>query len=265
MVVSPRIYLLHGKETFLKQQYLEKIKSNFKVKNSSWINFENYFADEDDISKIASTGFLFPFDNQFRVSIIKNIDRIQSDKQDSLLTFLKDVPSQSIVVLITSAEDTSSSFINKLSKLPHVKQITCEVKGYKNINQWIVNSVQEKSKKKISNEAVSILLERTDTSLLNLDNEIEKLILYSGDDKVIGIEHVNKIIKRNVHYNAFKLIDSICEKDIDKAMYILDQMFIYNISIVEIVGALGWQLSRMLRAKVLVVKEKLRPLRLQNV
>jgi len=256
MVNSSKLYLLRGKETFLKQQHLEKTKSSFNTKNSKWINCEVYFADENDISKVTKDTLLFPSHNQFRVSIIKNIDKLPSYSQDKLLDFLKDVPAKSVVILVTSDEDISNNFINKLSKLKYLKQINCNSLRHKDLYQWIIANVKEKADKKISKDAISMLLERTDTKLLNLNNEIEKLVLYSRNDKSIEVEHVNKLIERNVNYNVFKLIDNICEKNTIKAVYMLNQMLRYNVPITKIVGALGWQLGKMLRGKILMEEKK---------
>ncbi len=247
----PNLYFIRGKETFLKNQYLKEIKSRFLEGKSDWINFETYFADEDNISCITSNASLFPSYNKYRVSIIKNIDKLPKSSQKIFLDFLKIIPDKSIIILVTSPEDANTAFLTKLSRLKDVKKVKCDPLKGKKLHDWILENVKKKSGKIISYDAVSMLIEKADIDLLSLDNEINKLILYSHGEN-INIKHIDRLVENNVQYNVFKLIDCICSKDINLVTQILDRMFDYKESVVKIIGTLAWQLKRMLRAKVLI-------------
>lgn len=253
MVTSlSKLYFIRGKETFLKRQYLKQIKSKFAEGASDWVNFETYFADEDDISHITSNASLFPSFNKYRVSTIKNIDKILKSSRKKLLDFLKNIPDKSVVILITSDKDSSNKFLTKLSKLKNIEKIKCKPLKKKQLYRWISKTVKEKSGKTISQGAVSMLIERTDTNLLNLNNEIDKLILYGRGENEIQVHHIDKLVKNNIEHNVFKLIDCICTKNINDITQIVDRMFTYRVSVIKIIGALAWQLRRMLRAHILM-------------
>lgn len=254
MVNINRLFLLKGEDSFLKKKNLNRIKSKYKNNKFDWENVENYFADEDNISNITQVASLFPSQNKFKVSVIRNIDKLPIKKQEEFLWFLENLPSQSVVILITSEDDENNKFIKKIGKVNGLKKIDCNLLKGRRLSQWVKRRVQEKGKK-ISSSAISLLLERSESNLFNLENELEKLVIYTKKD-TIETEEIALLISKNVHYHVFNLIDKACEKKVEEAMGILQQMFIHNIQTPQIVGALGWQLRRMIRGKILIEKEK---------
>lgn len=262
MVNENRLFLIKGKEDFLKKKYIEKIKSKYKNDKSNWVDIENYFADEDDISSITQTASLFPSRSKFKISIIKKIDKLPNKKQENFFNFLENLPQRSVIILVTSREE-KNKFIKKIEKIKKLKKIKCTPLKGKKLFQWIRKRVQKKGKK-ISSSAVSLLLERSEGNLFNVDSELEKLVLYNDKD-IIETEDVNALVSKNVHYHVFNLIDKICAKKLEEAMDILQQMFVHNISVAQMIGALGWQLRRMIKGKVLLEKEGKTPYQVTKI
>lgn len=250
----PQLFLIKGKETFLKQQYLNNLISKLSKDKTNWIDVNIYYCDEHDILGIIQDSTLFPSFNRYRVNILKNIDKVPKDYQDKLVDFFEKPVSKSIFILITSEEDSNKNFLKRISKIKKLKEINCKTLKYRELVQWVKNKAKDRNKN-ISNEAISILLTNSGNNLLNLNNEIEKLCIFCRHISNIGKKEINEAIKKNIKEDVFRLIDNICEKKVTEAINILDNMFIFNESAVKIVGALAWQLKRMIKAKILINKD----------
>lgn len=262
MVKNKKLFLIKGQESFLKKKHLEKIKSQYKNNRSNWVDIENYYADEDDVSNITQTASLFPSQDKFKVNVVKNIDELPAQKQKKFLSFLKNLPDRSVMILVTSGKK-KNKFIKKIEKMEDLKEINCKpLKGNK-LFKWVKKRVNQKGKN-ISSPAVSLLLEKSEKDLFNIDSELEKLVLYTDKD-TITTKEIDLLITKNVHYHVFNLIDKACEKKVGEAMDILQQMFTHNIPVPKIVGALGWQLRRMVRGKILLERENKSPYQVTNI
>jgi len=83
-------------------------------------------------------------------------------------------------------------------------------------------TIREKSKD-ISEEALGEIISRVGPNPRQLDTEIEKLSLYVGDRKEIGLEDVEAICTRNKMARAFALGDALGDRDLPRLLKRLDE------------------------------------------
>lgn len=78
-------------------------------------------------------------------------------------------------------------------------------------------------KKEISDDALSELISRVGPNARQLDTEIEKLTLYVGERREIGLEDINAICTRNKNARAFALGDALGDRDLPRLLARLDE------------------------------------------
>lgn len=207
-----QFYLLYGSEEYLKKLYRDKIKDAI-LKDANDMNysyFEGKAADPVRISEIADT---LPFLNDYRLIIIENSSLFKS--QNELSDLLVNAPQSTIIVFIEDEIDKRS----KLYKMVKDKGTVSEMNGLdeKNLKLFVV-SLLEQEGKRITETNVSYLLERTGTDMINICNEVEKLINYTMGRDVILPEDIDEVVTTQISGKIFHMIDAIGSKQASKAL-----------------------------------------------
>lgn len=78
-------------------------------------------------------------------------------------------------------------------------------------------------RKEIDDEAVAELVNAVGPNLRELTSEVEKVSLYVGDRKEIGVEDVKQIVTRHKHARAFGLGEALGDRDLPRLLWTLDQ------------------------------------------
>ena len=87
---------------------------------------------------------------------------------------------------------------------------------------WARKAIRARQKE-ISEEALAELISRIGPNARQLDTEIEKLSLYVGDRKEVGLEDVEAICTRNKLARAFALGDALGDRDLPRLLRRLDE------------------------------------------
>jgi DNA polymerase-3 subunit delta len=87
---------------------------------------------------------------------------------------------------------------------------------------WARKAIRARQKE-ISEEALAELISRVGPNARQLETEVEKLSLYVGDRKEIGMEDVTVICTRNKMARAFALGDALGDRDLPRLLRRLDE------------------------------------------
>lgn len=87
---------------------------------------------------------------------------------------------------------------------------------------WARQALRER-KKEISDEALAELVNNVGPNARLLDNEVEKLSLFTGDRKEIEVADVMAICTRNKTARAFALGDALGDRDLPRLLRTLDE------------------------------------------
>lgn len=86
---------------------------------------------------------------------------------------------------------------------------------------WARQALRER-RQEISDEALSELVNNVGPHARQLHNEIEKLMLYAGDRKVIELADVQAVCTRNRHARAYALGDALGDRDLPRLLRALE-------------------------------------------
>ncbi|MBB2183112.1 DNA polymerase III subunit delta [Lachnospiraceae bacterium MD1] len=205
-------YLLYGSEDYLKKLYRDKLK-NAILKDDSDMNF-SYFegrdVDPDKVSQIAQT---LPFFSDYRLIIIENSGLFKA--QSELSGLIADIPASTIILFVESEIDKR----NKLYKFVKDHGTVSEMNGLdeKNLKLFVI-SLLDAEGKRISESTVLYLLDKTGTDMVNIANEVQKLISYTLNKDIILPEDIDAVITTQVSGKIFQMIDAIGNQQPDKAL-----------------------------------------------
>lgn len=228
------IYLFYGEELFLLDNSVKKIKKQF----GELINGINYIViDENNVKELISDIETPAFGYEKKLIIIKNSGLIKKEgkRKNAELSELKTKVSNYIeenieminkyVCLVFIEEDVEKQ---KLYKTIDKNGIVCNFEIQKPVQigkrlKGICNAY----KVNISDQTLMYLIEQCGQNMQNLINEVRKLIEYAGENGTITNQEVDNLCIKQMQSVIFDLTDNLGNKNIAKALEVLNGL-IFN-------------------------------------
>jgi len=140
---------------------------------------------------------------------------------------LKNFAWQNVRLLISAGKvDKRKTFFKTLDKIGSVESfagLSADDKDWVERAEVAARTAVRERKKEISEEALSELVSRTGPNARQLENEIEKLSMFTGDKKKIEFADVNAICSKNKTARAFALGDALGDRDLPRLLKRLDE------------------------------------------
>jgi DNA polymerase-3 subunit delta len=168
-----------------------------------------------------------PFLAKVRLTIVENLFATKPDKKfvDALLDYLPQLPETTRLFFLESSLLPANHRLLKLAdevKNSYVKQFS-RPEGVM-LERWIRDTVAEKNGR-ISSPAANLLAANIGNDLQILDNELEKLVLYKGEEGTIESDDVSLMCPYVAEANIFDLVDALGNRNGRRAATLLQQKF----------------------------------------
>ena len=225
------IYLLYGKETYLLENTVKKIKKLFGnlVDGLNYIKIDNFNLD-NLIPELQTPAFGF----EKKLIIVKDTDllkkqakkksKIITDKIEKVFMYISEnidtIKEQNVIIFIEDDVDK-----NKLYKELENVGIICNFEPqklpeiFKRI-KYICNAYSVN----IDNSTLSYFIESCGTNMQDLINEIRKLIEYAGKGGTIKKEDIDLLSVKQFESVIFDLTDSLGQKNVSKSLDVLKNL-----------------------------------------
>ncbi len=217
-------YLFHGDNNYSKKQTLDKLVAKQGDPQMVELNTTRLDGKAATVRDIITACRAMPFLARVRLVLVENyLGNKPTKKQlDELAAFLPQMPNFTRLVFL---EDKKVSAKNRLNKLAQ-----SEKRGYaklfdlpkgNELNRWIRQAVKARGGK-IAPQAVNLLAMNVGSDLQALENEVEKLTLYKGDE-LIQVGDVEKLGVFSADANIFDLVDALGNRNGKKAVTLLQK------------------------------------------
>lgn len=245
------IYLIYGEDNFCSRQKLEKIKKDFEKYDPSKINLASFDVEEVEFKSIKQAIQSQPFLAKARLIIIKNLilkghKKIQEEFFDLIKN--KEIPKSNDVVLFEKNKIKKNSRLYKLLQKEERVEEFNPLFGYQ-LNAWIEKEIENRGGK-INKKAVSKLASFVGNNLWQLDNEINKLILYKAGEE-IKEEDISLQVRAKLDENIFNFIDALGRKDKIKALKLLHDQISLGENEIYLLTMISYQLRNLITIRSL--------------
>jgi len=217
-IFSP-IYLFYGEEDFLVDQLVSLLIDRAVDRSVSGFNLDILHGDDADANDIVSIASAFPMMADRRVVVVREFDRLAN--KDILIPYVTNPLPSTLLVLLAEKIDSRTKIFELLTKA--AIKVECKRLYEDRIPAWTQNRITQFGKKSAI-EACQLIHVHVGNSLREIQNEIDKLLIYIGDKTEITSEDVDAIIGLSKRYNIFELQKSIGRKEIAPAQEILERM-----------------------------------------
>ena len=223
------IYLLYGKETFLIESCLKKIKNNFGIRQSG---INDIKLDEGNVGEIISDIETPAFGFEKKIIVVRNSGLFKkeakrktassnSELSKKLSEYIKEnakVISDAVVLVFVEEEAEK----NGLYKVIDSNGIICEFQELKPIQIIArIKIICNAYKIKVEDSTLQYFIECCGTNMQELINEIRKLIEYVGEGNKISKNDIDLLCTKKIDSIIFDLTDNLGKKKVDKALEVL--------------------------------------------
>lgn len=255
------IYLIQGTDLYLMEQVRATFTNMIAPEDRS-MNLATFDMREQPLGDAIDDSRAIPFFGDRRVVIIDNAYFLTGETGGKIEHYVEDLQAymahpepQTILVIFAPFE-----------KLDGRKKITKQLKelpGYlsfgkieeKEIRQMINERLAEQGYQ-MTATAGNRLLALTNLNLTQIMAELDKLMLYSVDTKVIEEAAVDALVSRTLTQDVFELINLLLHRKITPAVMLYHQLIVNGEEPLRLQGAILGQFRLLVQAKGSKLSEK---------
>lgn len=208
-------YLIYGVDKYLIDKEIDKIIKKNKIDNNSIIR---YSLNEDSIDNILEDANTFNLFSDTKLIIVNDANIFTSSNDiltDKIINYLNNYNDKSYLVftLLSDKIDNRKKITKAMSDKGNVIDL-----NKKDVDTNYIISYLKENGYQINMSDARMILNKVGNNLFSINNELDKLMLFKLEDKVIDKNSIDLLINENIDSSLFALVDSITNKDKDKML-----------------------------------------------
>lgn len=229
------VYLFIGEEDFLKEEVLQKIAEGIVDPGTRDFNYDLFYGGETDAATAVDVASSYPMMAERRLVVYRDIQRCSPKDRKALLAYAGNPAKTTCFVLVGPKVDVRKGFYKDLGK--SAATVVFWPLFDNEIPTWIRKRVHQ-GEKQIDHKALGTLQNLVGANLRALANEIDKLIIYTGERTTISQKDVERVVGLTKSSSVFDLTGSVAEKRLNDSLRILHSLLEGGESGVSIVSVL---------------------------
>lgn len=215
-----RNYLVVGNQDLLRELAVESLSASALGGEATPFNYERFDGEEADGSRVVTAANLLPMLGGSRVVVVKRAQGLL-EKSEDLSRYLEDPSPQTVLILeLTKSPDKRRKAWKELEKSTTV--VTCDAPKPLELEEWASEQAEARGLR-LGRDGVRYLVAEFGSDLRRLVNELEKLSLYSGGDK-LDVETIATVLGRGKAQSIFKFVDAVGAGQAAKALQQLGRL-----------------------------------------
>ena len=239
-------YLLYSGDGAILNKEINDLEKKLDISDTDIIYYN--IDDIDGIINEASTIGMFSL-NKF---IIINMDSYFKDKKDIpninlLENYFDSYNSNSYLVFVCNSDsiDSRKKIVNLIKKYGIVKKLEVD-DNY--LNDYVNNYLKDNGYK-INNGDVVYFINRVGNNINNVTNELDKLMLYKINDKIINRNDIDLLTVENIDDSIYDLVNCILKNDNEKAIKLYNNFIDNGMDVNQIVAIVAAQIRLLYQVK----------------
>jgi DNA polymerase-3 subunit delta len=243
--------IVEGKEEFLRKTKVNELVNKALPEGITEFNFIKLDAKEISPAELLATIEEIPFGAGKRALVVTDIGKLKIKKGDKatdlLLERLKKGNTKFTTVIFEGESiDKRSAFFKKL--IPLCQTFKFDPLREYQLPDFIINYLKDKGYV-IDRNAIEFFKFFSTSELMSVTNELDKLILYMGENKTIKENDVRNLLMPSREYTHFDLQDAIIERNLDKALFVGSELLGSGINMLVITAFLEGLFKKALLVK----------------
>lgn len=245
-----RLYVLYGKEDYLREQYLTELKSLCLPEGEDSFSFKRLDGPELDVNELSGAIDAMPFMTERSFVELRGVDINKLKNPEEYIKILSDIPDYCTVALVQNAQ---YEFDGRLKLVKFLREKGCDLEFVPQTQGQLVGWISRRfaaAGKSVDFEAVQRLVFISGDLMNRLIPEIEKVAAYAKGERVT-VEDVEAVAHHIPEAVIFSLTDQIAQKKYDRAAETLAELLSNKDNEpIALVAMLGMQMRRLYAARL---------------
>ncbi len=221
-----------------------------KLKNKIGISGDIIYYDIENISDIVVESSTIGMFNPYKFIVIDTSSYFSSKKDmdmSSLINYFDNYNVNSYLIFTygSSSIDSRRKLFKLISDNGVVKKLEANSEY---LNDFISNYIKDNGYSMDMN-SMSYLLSRCDNNIDNIRNELDKLMLYKLNDKVITRDDISLLTIEDINDTVFELVSSILKNNNEKAMKLYYNFINNGMDVSQIIAVISNQIRLLFQVK----------------
>lgn len=242
--MKSNFYLYYGDDISLINNEVSKLK------NKIGISGDIIYYDIENISDIVVESSTIGMFNPYKFIVIDTSSYFSSKKDmdiSSLTNYFDNYNVNSYLIFTygSSSIDSRRKLFKLISDNGVVKKLEANSEY---LNDFISNYIKDNGYSMDMN-SMSYLLSRCDNNIDNIRNELDKLMLYKLNDKVITRDDISLLTIEDINDTVFELVSSILKNNNEKAMKLYYNFINNGMDVSQIIAVISNQIRLLFQVK----------------
>jgi DNA polymerase-3 subunit delta len=215
------LYLLYGEETYLMDKAQKRIQSLCLVPKLKDFNYDLFLGGEVLPNRIIDAAETLPMMAPWRVVVVKDAHLFSREQIKALLPYCETPAACTCLILLAQTVGPWKGYLKILEKKGRIVSFVHPSQSL--LTRYIVRGAKQMGKK-IHLEAAEVMAEMVGNRLGEVYQELDKIVLYVGERKEIGVDDVEAVVCPFRTHTVFDLTGAVGMKRCSDALRILNQM-----------------------------------------
>ncbi|MCI5952816.1 MAG: DNA polymerase III subunit delta [Anaerostipes sp.] len=237
-------YLLYGEEDYLKRQMKERLVHALVADGDTmnYGSFEGKRVDQQEILDLAET---LPFFAEKRVLVLEDTELGKKSDED-FIKRLEGLPDTTVMIFVEKTIDKRSKIYKFINKNGYAADMA--VQDEKQLLVWVA-SLLKREGKQMTNANGAYFLHKVGTDMNQIRNELEKVVLYTGQRNEITKKDIDAICSTEITGKIFDMLEAIAGKQQKRALALYYELLELKEPPLKILALLVRQCNQMLIVK----------------
>ena len=240
------IAVIYGGEGYLRRRARSAVQQMAIGQSAPELCLSEFRGDDVDMAQVLdqlATPLLFA---PRSLVVVEDADALVSGHRP-LFERYADTPRSNSVLLLTVSKWPGNTRVAKIVARTGYA-VDCAPLRERHITPWCTQYAKQEHHKALAPPGARLLVELVGTDMGRLASQIDKLSAYVGRGDAITQDDVDALVGRQRVRSTWELMDAASDGQPSRAVSILERLLTSGESPVMILGAIGWQLRRMVRA-----------------
>ncbi len=204
------VYLLHGPEEYMKREFVRELVQAALPEAERPFNLDIVHGDQFDPQELADRLQSFPLFASRRVVIVRNFEALSPSNRERVVELAAAVPPSVTLVVEASDEKLETAAHKKLAAVAARAGVAFAF-GELNESETLERVLGRFRREgiRVDPDALDLLVESVGTQLMDLSNEVDKILLAASESKLATRELVAGVVGKYRTESLFALLDGV--------------------------------------------------------
>ncbi len=241
------VYLLYGEEVYIRNQYRDNLAKALGDPEDS-MNFFKAAGNDVTVEQIIDLAETMPFLAEKRVILLEDTGWFSSSNE-KIAMYIAQIPETTVVIFNEQSVEKNNQVYKAVKKNGCVAVF--ERQTHDTLAAWLAGRIRAEHKR-IDGRTLELFLQYTGDDMMQISNELEKLVCYTMDHDVITAEDIEAICPMRFEDHIFDMLDAIMAGNTKKAITLYGDLLNLREAPLRIMASITRQIRLVLHVKGLL-------------